>query len=74
MYIVNTPFIMRAGWGIVKPWLHPVTVARINICNSPKDCLEKMIEKASLKKKKYNIDVYEYKYIMHLSITQKKNH
>lgn len=45
MYIVNTPMMMRAGWTMVKPWLHPVTVARINICSSPKDCLEKMVEK-----------------------------
>eukprot|EP00729_Bicosta_minor_P005904 gene5904-18729_t len=44
MYIVNTPLMMRAGWSMVKPWLHPVTVSRINICSTPKDCVQKMME------------------------------
>ena len=29
IYLVNTPMLFRAVWAIVKPWLHPVTVAKV---------------------------------------------
>jgi hypothetical protein len=31
IYVVNSPFLFRAGWSMVKPWLHPNTQANINI-------------------------------------------
>ena len=31
MYIVNAPMAFRVLWRMVKPWLHPVTVSRIDI-------------------------------------------
>ncbi|XXQ33914.1 CRAL-TRIO domain-containing protein [Plasmodiophora brassicae] len=29
--IINAPFVFRMLWGMVKPWLHPLTAARIKI-------------------------------------------
>jgi len=34
LYIINTPWVFRAIWAIVKPWLHPITVSKIQICSS----------------------------------------
>lgn len=31
-YIVNGPFIFNACWAIIKPWLDPVTVDKVNFC------------------------------------------
>ena len=31
IYILNAPLVFRAVWAIVKPWLHPKTLAKINI-------------------------------------------
>eukprot|EP00002_Diphylleia_rotans_P040289 TRINITY_DN9513_c0_g1_i2.p1 TRINITY_DN9513_c0_g1~~TRINITY_DN9513_c0_g1_i2.p1 ORF type:complete len:277 (+),score=62.16 TRINITY_DN9513_c0_g1_i2:51-881(+) len=31
IYVVNTPTIFNMLWGIVKPWLNPVTLAKIEI-------------------------------------------
>ena len=31
IYILNAPFVFRAAWVIIKPWLHPKTLAKINI-------------------------------------------
>ncbi|KAG6874021.1 hypothetical protein C0995_007978 [Termitomyces sp. Mi166 len=33
-YIINAPWAFSAVWSIVKPWLDPVTVAKINILGS----------------------------------------
>jgi len=44
IFLVNAPFMFRAIWAIVKPWIHPITVAKINILGSPKDALKKMVE------------------------------
>ena len=32
LYIVNTPSIFNFVWRIVRPWLHPVVLAKIEIC------------------------------------------
>ena len=31
IYVVNTPMLFRGIWAIVKPWLHPITVAKVNL-------------------------------------------
>ena len=42
IWVVNAPMMFRAAWGIVKPWVHPVTQAKINIMGSTKAAAEKM--------------------------------
>ena len=34
MIIVNTPWVFRSIWAIVKGWLHPVTAAKVRILGS----------------------------------------
>jgi hypothetical protein len=29
IYLVNTPMLFRAVWTVVKPWLHPITAAKV---------------------------------------------
>jgi len=41
-YLINAPLVFRAVWAAVKPWLHPETVAKINILGSSKDALRRM--------------------------------
>lgn len=48
IYVVNAPFMFRAAWAVVKPWIHPVTTAKVNIFGSPKDAIKKMIENGLL--------------------------
>jgi hypothetical protein len=31
IYLVNTPMVFRAVWTVVKPWLHPLTVNKIQV-------------------------------------------
>ncbi|KAF8681575.1 Nep1 protein [Rhizoctonia solani] len=33
-YIINTPFMFATVWNVIKPWLDPVTVAKISIPSS----------------------------------------
>ncbi|KAF8759755.1 Nep1 protein [Rhizoctonia solani] len=33
-YIINTPFMFSTVWNVIKPWLDPVTVAKISIPSS----------------------------------------
>ena len=33
-YVINGPFVLRACWNIVKPMLHPITVAKFTILGS----------------------------------------
>jgi len=33
-YIINAPYLFSSAWSWVKPWLDPVTVAKINIVSS----------------------------------------
>lgn len=44
IYVINTPFIFRACWAIVKPWIHPITQAKVNIFGSSKDCVKRMVQ------------------------------
>jgi len=32
IYLVNTPMVFRAVWTCVKPWLHPLTLNKIQVC------------------------------------------
>jgi hypothetical protein len=34
LYIINAPFVFRMLWSVIKPWLHPLTAARIKILGS----------------------------------------
>jgi len=43
LYIINTPWLLRGGWAMVKPWVHPVTQAKVNIVAKPELAKEKMI-------------------------------
>lgn len=48
-YIINAPWAFSAVWSVVKPWLDPVTVAKINILGSSyKDELFKQIPRENL--------------------------
>ena len=43
IYILNAPFVFRAVWHIIKPWLHPKTLAKIKILpvgTSPAQAME----------------------------------
>lgn len=42
IYVVNTPFVFRACWAIIRPWIHPVTQAKVNIFGSVKEALKQM--------------------------------
>jgi hypothetical protein len=33
-YVIDAPFIFNASWAIIRPWLDPVTVAKVNFCSS----------------------------------------
>ena len=33
-YVVDAPFVFNACWAIIRPWLDPVTVAKVNFCSS----------------------------------------
>jgi len=50
-YIINAPFFFTTVWAIIKPWLDPVTVAKIQILGgSYKDELLKQIAPQNLPK------------------------
>lgn len=42
IYLVNAPMVFRAIWAIIKPWLHPITVAKVNILGSSKEAVKKL--------------------------------
>jgi len=44
IYLINTPIIFRGMWAIIKLWLHPVTVAKVNIVGNEKAAVKKMTE------------------------------
>jgi len=33
-YVVNAPYLFSTVWAVIKPWLDPVTVSKIEICGS----------------------------------------
>lgn len=41
IYLINAPMVFRAIWAVIKPWLHPITVAKVNILGSSKEALKK---------------------------------
>jgi len=43
IYVVNTPFLFRAAWAMVKPWIHPITQAKVNIFGAPADAKKAMM-------------------------------
>jgi len=48
-YIINAPWTFSAAWGVIKPWLDEVTVAKINILGTGyKDVLLKQIDEENL--------------------------
>lgn len=50
-YIINAPWAFSSVWGLIKPWLDPVTVAKIDILGSSyKDKLLEQIPKENLPK------------------------
>lgn len=42
IYVVNAPMMFRAVWAVVKPWLHPITVAKVHILGSYSSSLKTM--------------------------------
>jgi len=44
IYLINSPMIFRAVWAILKPWLHPITVNKIQIIGTAKEALKKMTQ------------------------------
>eukprot|EP00293_Proteomonas_sulcata_P008270 CAMPEP_0184307202 /NCGR_PEP_ID=MMETSP1049-20130417/16014_1 /TAXON_ID=77928 /ORGANISM="Proteomonas sulcata, Strain CCMP704" /LENGTH=265 /DNA_ID=CAMNT_0026619645 /DNA_START=3 /DNA_END=800 /DNA_ORIENTATION=+ len=44
IYLVNSPFLFRGIWAIVKPWLHPITVAKVNVLGSYKSSMDHMMK------------------------------
>jgi len=42
LYLINCPWAFRAIWKVIKPWLHPLTAARIEILGT--DYLEHLQE------------------------------
>ena len=43
-YIINAPWAFSGTWNIIKPWLDPATVAKIEILGGEKDYLPKLLE------------------------------
>jgi hypothetical protein len=31
MFIINAPWIFTAAWAVIKPWIHPITAAKITV-------------------------------------------
>ena len=44
IYLVNSPMVFRAVWAVVKQFLHPITINKINILGSAKEAMKKMTE------------------------------
>ena len=43
MIIINAPWVFTGIFGIIKPWLHPITAAKISVYGSNyKEKLEKI--------------------------------
>ncbi|KAJ7618431.1 CRAL-TRIO domain-containing protein [Roridomyces roridus] len=46
-YIINSPYMFRTVWSVVKGWLDPVTVAKINILGGPNEYQKVLLEQIS---------------------------
>ncbi|EGD81393.1 hypothetical protein PTSG_02113 [Salpingoeca rosetta] len=44
IFVINTPFLFRTVWAMIKPWIHPITQAKINIHGGVSDAVKKMKE------------------------------
>lgn len=40
LFIINAPFVFKALWAVVSPWLHPATREQISFCKSGKHLAE----------------------------------
>ncbi len=43
-YIINAPWAFSGTWNVIKPWLDPATVAKIEILGGEKDYLPKLLD------------------------------
>jgi hypothetical protein len=50
-YILNTPFLVKGLWTVVKGFLEDFTVAKINMLGSDYSELHKQVDKSQLEKK-----------------------
>jgi len=48
MYVVNTPAVFTAIYKILKPFLDPVTLSKIQVCKSSKDFLNLVVKDVDL--------------------------
>eukprot|EP00939_MAST-03C_sp_MAST-3C-sp1_P005377 g5377.t1 len=44
MYLVNAPFVFKAVWNVVSPFIHPITKAKIRIERDPAVARQKMLD------------------------------
>jgi len=42
IYIINTPFVFRAAWGVAKAFVHPITQAKINVFPTTAKCIPQL--------------------------------
>eukprot|EP00049_Salpingoeca_infusionum_P014971 m.287009 g.287009 ORF g.287009 m.287009 type:complete len:331 (-) comp15786_c2_seq1:1396-2388(-) len=42
IFVINTPFMFRGIWAMIKPWIHPITQAKVNIHGSISDAVKAM--------------------------------
>ena len=42
MFIINAPWIFRTGWAIIRPFIHPITQAKIKILAGEKYYLKEL--------------------------------
>mmetsp|Transcript_5540 Transcript_5540/g.10770 ORF Transcript_5540/g.10770 Transcript_5540/m.10770 type:complete len:292 (+) Transcript_5540:81-956(+) len=43
IYLINTPLLFRGVWTMVKPWLHPITVAKVQMLGKVESAKAKMM-------------------------------
>ncbi|EDQ84455.1 uncharacterized protein MONBRDRAFT_34692 [Monosiga brevicollis MX1] len=44
IYVINAPFVFRTVWAMIKPWIHPITQAKVNMLGSASAAVKKMQE------------------------------
>jgi len=45
LYIINAPMVFSAGWSVVKPWLDPITAAKISVISRESAVVELIAKK-----------------------------